>query len=174
MFQRLLPDQIVSTVFDIDLQALKKRGVSGIITDLDNTLVSAKTPLATPELAAWLEKVKLEGFRVVVLSNNNESRVSTFSKPLGIPFIPAARKPFGAAFRRALSQLKLSADQAVVVGDQMLTDILGGRRMGLHTILVTPIAVSEEGFGTQINRKIEKIALSRLRKRGLWPEKEER
>lgn len=174
MFQRLLPDQIVSAVYDIDLSALRARGIRGIITDLDNTLVSAKTPLATPELAAWLEKVKSEGFRVVVLSNNNLTRVSKFAEPLGIPFIPAARKPFSAAFRRALELLRLSPEEAVVVGDQMLTDILGGRRMGMHTILVTPIAPGEEGWGTRINRMIEKVALSRLKRRGLWPTKEER
>lgn len=173
MFQRLLPDQIVNTVFDIDLNALRARGVRGIITDLDNTLVSAHTKAATPELKAWLEKVHKDGFRVVILSNNNETRVSTFAKPLGIPYIPAARKPFGGAFRRALGLLKMEADQVVVVGDQMLTDVLGGRRMGLHTILVTPIAPGEEGWGTQINRRIERIALSRLRKQGLWPKKEE-
>ncbi|CAM3999770.1 YqeG family HAD IIIA-type phosphatase [Cohnella lubricantis] len=174
MFQRLLPDQIVNTVFDIDLNALRARGVSGIITDLDNTLVGASTKTATPELKGWLEKVHEEGFRVVILSNNNETRVSTFAKPLGIPYIPAARKPFGGAFKRALGLLKLKADQAVVVGDQLLTDMLGGRRMGLHTILVTPIAPGEEGWGTKINRRIERIALSRLRKQGLWPKKEER
>ncbi|WP_027091204.1 YqeG family HAD IIIA-type phosphatase [Cohnella thermotolerans] len=174
MFQRLLPDQIVNTVFDIDLNALRARGVRGIITDLDNTLVSVKTPVATPELKAWLEKVKHEDFQVVILSNNSETRVSRFAVPLGIPFIPAARKPLGGAFRRALGLLKLEAPEVVVVGDQLLTDMLGGRRMGLHTILVTPIAPGEEGLGTQINRRIEKIALSRLRKQGLWPQKEER
>ncbi|MBN2983250.1 MULTISPECIES: YqeG family HAD IIIA-type phosphatase [Cohnella] len=174
MFQRLLPDQIVGTVYDIDLTALHARGIRGIITDLDNTLVSAKTPLATPELAEWLEKVKLAGFRVVVLSNNNLTRVSAFAQPLGIPYVPAARKPAQAAFRKALDMLGLAPEQAVVVGDQMMTDVLGGRRMGLHTILVTPIAPGEEGFGTRINRLIEKIALSRLTKQGLWPKKEER
>jgi len=172
MFQRLLPDQLVNTVYDIDLDALKARGIRGIITDLDNTLVSARTPLATPELTAWLEKVKQAGFGVVVLSNNNSERVARFAEPLGIPYIPAARKPMSGAFRRALAALALEPRQAAVVGDQMLTDIFGGRRLGLHTILVTPIAPGEEGLGTKINRRIEKIALSRLRKRGLWPKEE--
>ncbi|WP_239617506.1 YqeG family HAD IIIA-type phosphatase [Cohnella mopanensis] len=171
MFKRLLPDQIVNTVFDIDLDELKSRGVRGIITDLDNTLVGAKTPLATPQLIDWLDIVKERGFQVVILSNNNKIRVGNFADPLGIPFIPAARKPGGAAFRRALSLMGLSAEHAVVVGDQMLTDVLGGRRAGLHTILVTPIAPAEEGWATQINRRIEKIALARLRKKGLWPDK---
>ncbi len=171
MFKRLLPDQIVNTVFDIDLDELKARGVRGIITDLDNTLVSAKTPLATPQLVGWLDLVKDQGFKVVILSNNNKTRVGNFAEPLGIPFIPAARKPAGAAFRRAIKLMELTSEQAVVVGDQMLTDVLGGRRAGLHTILVTPIAPREEGWATQINRRIEKIALARLRKKGLWPDK---
>jgi len=171
MFKRLLPDQIVNTVFDIDLDELKARGVRGIITDLDNTLVSAKTPLATPQLIEWLDRIKDRGFQVVILSNNNKIRVGKFADPLGIPFIPAARKPAGAAFRRALSLMGLNPEHAVVVGDQMLTDVLGGRRAGLHTILVTPIAPGEEGWATQINRRIEKIALARLRKKGLWPDK---
>jgi len=169
MFERLLPDQIVNAVFDIDLQALQKQGVRGIITDLDNTLVSAKTPLATPGLIQWLDEVKTAGFKVVILSNNNRIRVSRFADPLGIPFVHAARKPVNRAFVKALDQLQLTPDQAVVVGDQMMTDVLGGRRMGLHTILVTPIALSEEGFTTRINRRIEKFAVSRLRRAGKWP-----
>ncbi|WP_256760130.1 YqeG family HAD IIIA-type phosphatase [Cohnella sp. WQ 127256] len=174
MFKRLLPDQLVNTVFDIDLDELKARGVRGIITDLDNTLVSAHTPLATPQLIAWLDLVEERGFKVVILSNNNKTRVGHFAEPLGLTFIPAARKPAGAAFHRALKLMELTPEQAVVVGDQMLTDVLGGRRAGLHTILVTPIAPHEEGWATQINRRIEKIALARLRKKGLWPDKGER
>jgi HAD superfamily phosphatase (TIGR01668 family) len=174
MFKRLLPDQIVNTVFDIDLTELRTRGVRGIITDLDNTLVSARTELATPELVGWLDLVKEQGFKVVILSNNNKTRVAKFAEPLGISFIPAARKPIGAAFHRALKLMELQPEQTVVVGDQMLTDVMGGRRAGLHTILVTPIAPREEGWATQINRRIEKIALARLRKKGLWPDKGER
>ena len=169
MFERLLPDQVVKTVYDIDLQKLQQRGISGIITDLDNTLVGAKTPLATPELIQWLNSVKAAGFKVVILSNNNHSRVSRFADPLGIPFVHAARKPANKAFRKALQLLQLASDHVVVVGDQLMTDMLGGRRAGLHTIMVTPVAPSEEGFATRINRRIEKFVLARLRRAGKWP-----
>lgn len=174
MFERLLPDQIVNTVYDIDLQALKARGVRGLITDLDNTLVSAKTPLATPALTRWLDAVEEAGFKVVIVSNNNRTRVSRFADPLGIPYVHAARKPASRAFRSALQQMQLQPEQAVVVGDQMLTDVLGGHRMGLKAILVAPIAPAEEGFFTRINRTIEKIALSRLRRAGKWPLEQDR
>ncbi|GGG11125.1 YqeG family HAD IIIA-type phosphatase [Paenibacillus abyssi] len=174
MFTRLLPDQIVKTIYDINLDELHKKGLTGIITDLDNTLVGARDPIATPELVAWLDHLRERGFKVVIVSNNNMTRVSRFSEPLKIPFIHAARKPASRAFRKALQVLELPAEQTVVIGDQMLTDMLGGRRMGLHTILVTPIAPKDEGIMTRVNRKIEKVALGRLRKKGLWPEEDKK
>ncbi|MCU6709550.1 YqeG family HAD IIIA-type phosphatase [Paenibacillus sp. J5C_2022] len=172
MLEKLLPNMRVNSVYDIDLEELGARGVKGIITDLDNTLVGAKEPLATPELVKWLDKVKAAGFRVVILSNNNSLRVSSFAAPLQVPFLHKARKPIAKSFRRALNMLGLKAEETVMIGDQMLTDVLGGNRMGLYTILVTPIAPLDEGFTTLINRRIERIALSRLRKRGLWYEEE--
>lgn len=172
MLEWLLPHQIVKTIYEIDLDALRAEGVSGIITDLDNTLVGAREPLATPELIAWLDRVRALDFRVVIVSNNNQTRVSRFADPLGIPYIHAARKPSNRSFRKALELLGLRADQVVVVGDQMLTDVLGGKRMGLHTILVSPIAPSDEGVFTRINRRIERIALRRLRRSGLWPKED--
>ncbi|QHT60241.1 YqeG family HAD IIIA-type phosphatase [Paenibacillus lycopersici] len=172
MFERLLPQMRVNTIYDINLHALKEQGIIGIITDLDNTLVGAREPLATPELVKWLDDVRDLGFKVVIVSNNHESRVSKFAKPLDIPFVHAARKPANRPFVRALDTLGLPAEKAAVIGDQMMTDVLGGRRMGLFTILVKPIAPKDEGIMTRFNRMIEKIALSRLRKKGLWPEEE--
>ncbi|WP_188892503.1 YqeG family HAD IIIA-type phosphatase [Paenibacillus radicis (ex Gao et al. 2016)] len=172
MFERLLPHMRVNTVYDIQLDELYAKGVRGIITDLDNTLVGAREALATPELVKWLDGVRDRGFKVVIVSNNNETRVSRFAKPLDIPYIHAARKPANKSFRKALTVLGLPAEKTVVLGDQMLTDVLGGNRMGLYTILVTPIAPADEGIMTRVNRRIERIALSRLRKKGLWYEGE--
>lgn len=172
IFERLLPNMRVNTVYDINLDELHAQGIRGIITDLDNTLVGAKEPLATPELVKWLDYVRSRGFRVVIVSNNNEVRVGKFATPLQIPFIHAARKPAAKAFRRALDVLGLSAGQTVVIGDQMMTDVLGGNRMGLYTILVTAISPADEGVMTRVNRFFERIALWRLRKKGLWYEGE--
>lgn len=172
MFERLLPKLRVNSVFDIPLDELYAQGVRGIITDLDNTLVGAKEPLATPLLMEWLERVHAKGFQIVIASNNNQLRVEKFSAPLNIPFIHAARKPAMRAFRQALGMLKLKPEQVAMIGDQMLTDVLGGNRMGLYTILVLPISPADEGVMTRVNRRIERIALARLRKKGLWLEEE--
>lgn len=174
MLERLIPRLRVSSVYDIDLDKLAEQGIRGIITDLDNTLVGAKVPEATPELAAWLKEVDRRGFKVVIVSNNDHTRVSRFAVPLDLPFIHAARKPAQRAFRQALSLMELKPDQTAVIGDQMLTDVLGGNRLGIFTILVQPIAIQDEGWGTRINRRIERYATARLKRRGLWHEEEKR
>ncbi|MRN52246.1 YqeG family HAD IIIA-type phosphatase [Paenibacillus monticola] len=172
MFEMLVPKLRVNTVFDIALEELYQQGYRGIITDLDNTLVGAKAPLATPELLVWFEKVKTLGFKLIIVSNNNMDRVSKFATPLDIKFVHQARKPSNAPFHKAIKLMELAPEQTIVVGDQMLTDVYGGNRLGLYTVLVLPISVQDEGIGTRINRRVEQIALTRLRKKGLWQEED--
>ncbi|MFS1513581.1 YqeG family HAD IIIA-type phosphatase [Chengkuizengella sp. SCS-71B] len=169
MIKKFVPYLHVKSIYEIDIDALKKAGIKGIITDLDNTLVGAKVPLATPELIQWLKQLEEIGFKVVIVSNNNHSRVSKFAVPLNIPFLPNARKPANLAFKKALQLMSLKASETVVIGDQLLTDVYGGNRFGLNTILVKPVSIGEDSFFTRINRKIERIILSKLKKKGLMP-----
>ncbi|TDF96786.1 YqeG family HAD IIIA-type phosphatase [Paenibacillus piri] len=165
MLKKLLPGLQVNTIYDLDLNALWEQGIRGIITDLDNTLVGAKAPLATPELLDWLKVVGQIGFQVVIVSNNNRPRVSKFAEPLSLPFIYRAKKPTSAAFRKAMGMMGLTPEQTAVIGDQMMTDVLGGNRLGLYTILVLPIARADEGIFTKvINRSLEKVALSWMKR----------
>ena len=164
LLNKLIPRQHVNTIYEIELDTLWKQGYRGIITDLDNTLVGAKAPLATPELIDWLKVVGQLGFQIVIVSNNQRTRVSKFAEPLSLPFIYRARKPTNGAFRKALKMMDLRAEETVVIGDQMLTDVLGGNRLGLHTILVHPISPTEEGFFTKVNRTLEKAALMMMKR----------
>lgn len=170
MLKKFVPQLNVASIYDIDLQALQDAGVKGLIADLDNTLVGAEVASATPELKRWLERVSELGFKFIVVSNNSEDRVSIFSEPLKLPFISRAQKPRKAAFQNALDHLKLDVKDVAMIGDQMLTDVFGGNRMGLYTILVRAISLDHEGFFTRINRRIEKKMLARLERQGikLW------
>lgn len=166
MLEMLLPHMHVNTVYDIPMDELAEKGIRGVITDLDNTLVGARDPSATPALVEWLAQLQERGFQVVIVSNNGKSRVTAFADPLSIPFIYRARKPSQGAFRKALDIMSLRPEETVVIGDQMLTDVLGGKRLGLYTIMVKPISPMDEGFFTRINRRLERMALARLRKQG--------
>ncbi|KYD28249.1 hypothetical protein B4113_3832 [Geobacillus sp. B4113_201601] len=171
MLHYFLPSQFVKRVIDIAPDELKEKGVKGIITDLDNTLVEWDRPSATPELAAWFDAMKQAGIKVVIVSNNNKRRVQSFAEPLGIPFIFEARKPLTRAFLRALHMMGLNKEEVVVIGDQLLTDVLGGNRLGLNTILVVPVSETD-GWWTRFNRKMERRILNAMRKKGMiyWEE----
>ncbi|QED48715.1 YqeG family HAD IIIA-type phosphatase [Cytobacillus dafuensis] len=166
MLKHFLPDQHAKSIFEITPESLKENGVKGIITDLDNTLVEWDRPHATPRLIKWFEEMKNSNVKITIVSNNNEIRVKSFSEPLNIPFIPLARKPLGRAFNRALHEMGLRKEETVVIGDQLLTDVLGGNRSGFRTILVVPVAQTD-GFITRFNRKVERRILNWFRKKGM-------
>jgi HAD superfamily phosphatase (TIGR01668 family) len=171
MLRLFLPSEYVKSIFHISPRKLKESGIKGIITDLDNTLVEWDRPNATPQLLEWFKEVKDQGMDITIVSNNNEKRVKAFSEPLNIKFIHKARKPMGQAFLRAAKKMNLKKAEVVVIGDQLLTDVLGGNRTGFQTILVVPVA-STDGFFTRINRKIERRIMESLKRKGMlqWEE----
>jgi len=164
-----IPSQFVKSVFQITPQELKEKGIKGIITDLDNTLVEWDRPDATPQLIEWFAGMQQAGIQVTIVSNNNELRVKSFADPMQIPFIYKARKPFRKAFLSGLRLMGLKSNEVVVIGDQLLTDVLGGNRLKLHTILVIPVAKSD-GFFTRFNRLVERRIFSYLKRKGhiMW------
>ncbi|WP_147802968.1 YqeG family HAD IIIA-type phosphatase [Alkalicoccus halolimnae] len=166
MLKKFIPDQYVQSVYDIETEELRKRGVKGIITDLDNTLVEWDRKDATEKLLTWFERLREEGFEVVIVSNNNEKRVHTFASPHGLTFIHSAKKPFSKAFKAACRLMNLKHSEVVVLGDQLLTDILGGNRAGFQTILVVPVAETD-GILTKFNRAIERRVFKAMKRKGL-------
>lgn len=171
MLKRFMPNGHVKSIFDIHPDVLKEKGFKGIITDLDNTLVSWDVKEATSEVAQWFQLMQEHDVKVTIISNNKAERVKTFSEPLNIPFAFSAKKPLGRAFKVAARKMNLNKDEIVVVGDQIMTDVLGGNSAGFHTILVVPI-VQTDGKLTKINRKIERRILKYMRKKGkiTWEE----
>ena len=96
--------------------------------------------------------------RVAVLTNNGTPWASEVAKSLGVPCIPRARKPLPRGFRRALNILELRADEAIVIGDQLFTDVLGARLAGLEVILVDPL-IRRDPWNTRPLRWLERIVL---------------
>ncbi len=166
MYRLLCPTLAVETLFDIDLDALARQGVRGVIFDLDNTIIPWDSREMGPEIVAWLEDVLAKGFKVAIVSNNWRGRVREIAVRFGLPFVSRAYKPAKTGFRRALAELGLEPHEAAVVGDQLFTDVLGGNRLGLTTIWVKPLT-AQEFIGTRIHRRFERLAVRMLKARGL-------
>ncbi|WP_077327108.1 YqeG family HAD IIIA-type phosphatase [Virgibacillus siamensis] len=165
MLKKFLPNEHVKSIFDVHPDVLRQKGIKGIITDLDNTLVAWDVRNATPEVIQWFQLMKENDIKVTIISNNKQERVKIFSQPLDTPFVFSARKPLSYAFKSAAKEMKLKKEEVVVIGDQLLTDVLGGNFAGFYTILVVPI-VKTDGKLTRINRKLERRILHYMRKKG--------
>ena len=159
-----MPNDYVQSVFQIDIEKLANSGFKGIITDLDNTLVGWDVKTPTKEANDL-------GLTITIVSNNNEKRVSGFSKDLDVDFIFKARKPMGRAFKKAIQHMNIKPEETIVIGDQMLTDVLGGNNNGLYTIMVVPVKKTD-GFLTRLNRIIERRLLNYFKRKGYitWEE----
>lgn len=166
MLKKLYPNAYISSLMDIDPEFLTQKGIRGLILDLDNTLVAWKTGVFEPEMVNHLKSYKDQGIKLCVVTNAMNKRVTALVKPLGIPWVARAGKPSRRPFVKALKILETNEAETAVVGDQLFTDVLGGNRMGLFTILVTPIN-KREFIGTRFVRVAEKYFLLRMAKKGL-------
>ena len=163
MLKILYPDLYVDSLMDIPLQELKRAGKKAFILDLDNTVTEWNSNEIRAEVAQWFAQVKEQEFKACIISNNGAKRVEKVAHSLGIPFISRAGKPRRGSFRKAVSLMETIPEAAVVIGDQIFTDIMGGNRAGLFTILVVPIA-SREFLGTKISRALEYFVLKHIKK----------
>jgi HAD superfamily phosphatase (TIGR01668 family) len=158
---------MVSTITDINPQALKAQGIEGLILDLDNTLVLWQREDIGEAIIAWLDQVKQAGIKICLLSNSFWSKRSErIAERLQCPNVKEARKPGKSGFKRALAALGTPPHSTAIVGDQMFTDILGGNRMGIYTIMVTPMHPHEFVYTRIISRPPERLLLKYFKRRG--------
>ena len=90
-----MPNDYVKSVFQIDIEKLAEAGFKGIITDLDNTLVGWDVKSPTIEIQQWFKRANELGITITIVSNNNEDRVSSFSKDHRCGFYFQSKKTCG-------------------------------------------------------------------------------
>lgn len=163
MIEIFFPDLIVDKVQDINLRTLRNNNIKGLILDIDNTLVPTHVKEADENALKWIERVKSEGFKVCIVSNASEKRVIKFNEKLKLPAIHRASKPGSKAFKKAMNLMEIKPNETAVVGDQIFTDIYGGKRLGMLAILTRPIH-KKEFFFVQMKRFPEKLILKMYNK----------
>lgn len=162
------PDDFVEKYEFIDVEYMNMHNKKVIISDLDNTLISWDSKKDTKELNRWLKKMKRAGFDIIVVSNNSEERVEEFCKQLNLQYVAEAKKPLTHGFRKALNKLNRKPEEAIILGDQVLTDVFGAKSLGVMSVLVKPISKTD-AFKTRINRFFEGIIVQNLTRRKLFP-----
>ena len=160
------PNMYKKNIFEIDYNKLKKQGITCLIFDLDNTLgliEHEKCPLKTKKLLKELQK----DFLILISSNNIKKRIAPYLKDLGIGGVAFSLKPSTKGLRKINKHYNLNKKEMVMIGDQIVTDILSGNRYKIMTILVDPLGEKDLRI-TGLNRKIEARIIKYYKKRGMF------
>lgn len=164
MFRNLFPVASVLSLYDIDPADLRERGKKLIIIDVDNTLLPWRSEEIPSESIEWIQRAKDASLYVCLLSNTrNPARVQRIAVRLGVEAIRGRFKPNPAGYEQALRQYKVHANEAVMIGDQLFTDILGANRTQIDAIWVHPLT-PKDFVGTKVSRFGERLARRFLHK----------
>ncbi len=149
----------VAAIQMIEVDWLVEQGVRCVLMDRDNTCVPRDSKVAPPEVLAWIDRVHAAGITTCVVSNNFHSKqVERSARELGSGVIHHAMKPAPFAVSNALRKMGVPAEEAILIGDQVYTDIVAGNLAGVRTILVRPQCTTDLWY-THIMRIGERMIL---------------
>lgn len=160
------PTKYYKDIYSIDYKKLKEEGINCLIFDLDNTLgliSNIKCPEETRDLLRKLQ----DDFCVFICSNNTRSRLAPYLKDLGVGGVAWSLKPSTRGLRKIKHLYKFKKKEMVMIGDQIVTDIVAGKRFHIKTILVDPLGKADLKI-TGLNRMIENQILKRYSKKGVF------
>ena len=144
--KHFFPDIRYNSIKDIDINSLAEKGIRFAILDIDNTLVPYTSPIPDENALNFLNGLKNSGIDYCFVSNNNKSRIKLFNENIGANIFPDAKKPLLFGISKAMKSFGADRKNTVLIGDQVFTDILGGKRAKILTILVNPIKEVDTPF----------------------------
>ena len=158
------PNAYFNKVEEITIEFLQRNKIKALILDIDNTLIDYNHVM-TESVEKWARDLKGQGVKLYIVSNTSKKKkVEKVVGKLDIPYVFFAKKPLKIGFKKAQKYLKENSENIAVVGDQIFTDVIGGNRAKMFTILVEPI--NEKDFWyTKWKRPIERRIKENFMKR---------
>lgn len=161
---KIYPNTYLKKVEDIEIDFLKEQKIKTLILDVDNTLIDYGQNLKQ-SVIEWANHIKGHGFKIYILSNSNDkTKVEKVANALDVPYKYFAKKPSKKKFIEIQKEVNQSAKEIAVVGDQIFTDIIGGNRAKMYTILVDPINPKDFWY-TAWKRPLEELIKNRFKKK---------
>lgn len=153
------PDRFFSRLSRVDIQAdLLQQGFRFVLLDIDNTILARDTHDIPHDVGVWLGQARDAGISFCLVSNNWHESVYELAEALSMPIVAKAMKPLPFAFHRALKKIDAPKSQAVVIGDQLVTDVFGAHVYGLPAYLLAPL-VEQDLPHTLFLRRIERLIM---------------
>ena len=169
MCKRFIPFAHAQSIYEVPSDFFVKNGVRLLLIDLDNTLDSYRLRQPTERAVNIIKAINETGVTPVIVSNNREKRVKGYANEAGVECIFSAHKPFSRRIRNFLKEKGVSNDEVMLVGDQLMTDVLAAK--GAHIrVLLTEKVVKEDQWTTHINRLFDRLIRKHLKKKGKLPD----
>lgn len=149
----------IAAIQQVEVEWLVEQGIRCVLMDRDNTCVPRDRTTAPDEVLDWIERVHAAGLTTCVVSNNfHGKQVERSARELKSDVIHHAMKPAPFAVRAALRKMGVAPHEAIMIGDQVYTDVVAGNLAGVRTILVRPQS-SRDLWYTHIMRIGERAIL---------------
>lgn len=161
----LTPEYIFKQIESITPEFLRRRGITALVLDVDNTLTRDGSQVLEPSVQAWLDAMRAAGVRLTIVSNNTAKRVRPFAERIGLAWVPLACKPLPLGLMVARRRLGAARRQMAMVGDQIFTDRLAAGLYGIPCLLTVPRG-GDRQRGVQLKRKLEPHWIQRYYARG--------
>lgn len=162
MFKRFYPKKFYKSTYEIDYKKFYDKGIRGILFDVDNTLVPHNAK-ADDRAIKLMQDLKSIGFKICLLSNNNENRVVSFNNHVNVECVYNAFKPSRKKYYEAMEKIGTDIENTLFIGDQIFTDIWGANRVGIYSILVGPVDTKED-FQIVLKRFPERLVMASYKK----------
>lgn len=161
-----IPDMYQKSIYTINYEKLYEDGMRCLLFDLDNTCVPYTEKNPNKKLKDLFDMLKEMGFKVIIFSNATKKRLEPFKNGLVVDCSYSSKKPSKRKFLKVLKMFDYDLSETAIIGDQLFTDIFGGNRVGIKTILVNPMS-DKDLFVTKIFRLLEKGQYNKMKKRGI-------
>lgn len=155
----LKPDRYFSRISRIDVKRdLLERGFESVLMDVDNTILTRDTHEVPHDVGSWIERARAAGLEFCLVSNNWHEGVYQLAERLELPIVAKAVKPLPPAFLMAMSKIGAKRASTVVIGDQLVTDVLGAHFLGMKAYLLQPL-VEQDLPHTLMLRHFERLVM---------------
>ena len=161
---KYLPDYIAEGILDINYKKLYEMGIRGLCFDIDNTLTEMYNDTIHNKAFTLIKDLQNMGFSLCISSNASKKRTALIAGRFGLEYVYRAFKPYKKGFDKVLLMLNLPAYKCAMIGDQLFTDIKGGRKAGFLTILTKRLN-NHESWNVRLKRIFENKILIKYEKR---------
>ena len=156
IFKAMVPDKVVGSLKDLDLDDLKARGINSLLLDFDNTLGPDHATEPTNFSYEIVKNAREQGFDMCLVSNAKSGRSDGIARKLDIPCVTYAHKPRPDGVNRALALLGKDKSEAAMIGDQVFTDVIAGKYAGVYTVFTEKYEKKEIWY-IVLKRPFEKL-----------------